>query len=136
MMEPAPARAQAGSPQPATGDNYQPAFDPRRETQWWLMWRRFRQNRLSVFGLIVIGLFYLTMVCFPGFIAPYYHDRKFDDYVFAPPSKIRFVDEEGNFHWRPFIYGRKRSEERRVGKECGYGWVRGRPEGNACCDRS
>ncbi len=47
------------------------------------------------------------MVCFPGFIAPYYHDRKFDDYVFAPPSKIRFVDEEGNFHWRPFIYGRK-----------------------------
>ncbi|HLS90818.1 MAG TPA: ABC transporter permease [Limnochordia bacterium] len=72
-----------------------------------MMWRRFRQNRLSVFGLIVIGLFYLTMVCFPGFIAPYYHDRKFDDYVFAPPSKIRFVDEEGNFHWRPFIYGRK-----------------------------
>lgn len=70
------------------------------------MWRRFSQNRLSVAGLVVVALLYITMVAFPGFIAPYYHDHKFDDYVFSPPTKIRFVDQEGNFSWRPFIYGR------------------------------
>jgi len=82
------------------------ALLPERESQWHLMWRRFCKNRLSVAGLIVVALFYLTMVCFSGFIAPYYHDRKFDDFVFTPPTKIRFIDSEGKFHWRPFIYGR------------------------------
>ena len=90
-----------------TGDGLEGAFDPRQESQWRLMWQRFRQNRLSVAGLIIAGLLYVTMVFFTGFIAPYYHDHKFDDYVFSPPTKLRFVDDDGNFHWRPFIYGRK-----------------------------
>ena len=97
--------AQPG-PLPAR-DGLQGAFDPRQESQWRLMWQRFRQNRLSVAGLIVVGVLYVTMVFFTGFIAPYYHDHKFDDYVFSPPTKLRFVDEDGDFHWRPFIYGRK-----------------------------
>lgn len=100
----APAAASAAAP---PGDGLQGALNPQRETQLYLMWRRFRQNRLSVAGLVVIVVLYLVMVCFTGFFAPYYHDRKFDDYVFSPPTKLRFVDEEGNFHWRPFIYGRK-----------------------------
>lgn len=27
------------------------------------------------------------------------------DRFFAPPTRIRFVDRQGEFHWRPFVYG-------------------------------
>lgn len=72
-----------------------------------LAWNRFKKHRLAVAGGVVVILLYLFMVVLTGFIAPYNHTRKFDDYVHASPTKIRFVDSEGRFHWRPFIYGRR-----------------------------
>ncbi len=27
------------------------------------------------------------------------------DRFFAPPTKVRFIDRQGRFHWRPFVYG-------------------------------
>ena len=29
------------------------------------------------------------------------------EYRHAPRTRIRFVDQEGRFHWRPFVYGLK-----------------------------
>lgn len=71
-----------------------------------LAWNRFRRHRLAVVGGIIVACLYLFMVVLTGFIAPYDHNRKFDDYVNAEPTKVRFVDSEGRLHWRPFIYGR------------------------------
>jgi peptide/nickel transport system permease protein len=37
-------------------------------------------------------------------LAPYGLDRQYRDFAYAPPTKIRFVDASGRFHWRPFVH--------------------------------
>lgn len=69
-----------------------------------LMWRRFLRNRLAVGGGIVLILFYL-MIILAEFLAPYDHLAIQEDYVRVPPQWPRFVDQEGKFHLRPFVYG-------------------------------
>lgn len=58
-------------------------------SQGQLMVRRFMQSKLSVFGGIVIILFYIVVV-FAEFFAPYSHDEQYTDTVWAPPTKLRF----------------------------------------------
>jgi len=68
-----------------------------------LMWWKFRKHRMAVISGIVILLLYVVALV-PEFLAPFDpsdHDAK---YIFAPPQPIRFVDESGTFHLRPFIY--------------------------------
>jgi peptide/nickel transport system permease protein len=73
------------------------------QTQWRLMWRQFTRHKVARFSLYVLIVFYVIGVVLPGFVAPYSpHDRGSDTYL--PPQKIRFVDEDGNFSWRPFVY--------------------------------
>ncbi len=44
------------------------------------------------------------MALFAEFFAPYsLHDLSLDN-TFIPPQRVRFIDEQGNFHWRPFTY--------------------------------
>jgi len=72
-------------------------------SQWQLMRWRFRKHKLAMASLVVLGLLY-TMAIFADFVAPYdgsLHDRK---YMFVPPQPLRWVDKEGRFHWRPFVY--------------------------------
>ena len=38
------------------------------------------------------------------FVAPYDFARQHRTLPFAPPSPVHFVDPEGVFHWRPFVY--------------------------------
>lgn len=76
-------------------------------TQGQLMWRRFLRNRLAVAGSIVLILMYITMVIAPGFFSTYDFTEQRADYIFAPPQIPRFFDEEGRFHFRPFVYGLK-----------------------------
>jgi peptide/nickel transport system permease protein len=45
------------------------------------------------------------MVLFGGFFAPYAPDRQNRNFPFAPPMRLRFIDAEGSFHLRPFVYG-------------------------------
>lgn len=74
-------------------------------TQWQLMWRKFVQHRLAVFGLVVLTLFY-TVAAFAEMIAPHDPYRRNTRYIHVPPQKIHFVDESG-FSLRPFVYGLK-----------------------------
>ncbi|MGI6567663.1 MAG: ABC transporter permease [Firmicutes bacterium] len=74
-------------------------------TQWQLTWRRFLRNRLAVAGGIILIIFYVVMVIFPGFFSPYSHVVQREDFMSAPPQLPRWVDENGTFHWRPFVYG-------------------------------
>ncbi|MEM7535032.1 MAG: ABC transporter permease [Chloroflexota bacterium] len=69
-----------------------------------LMWRRFLRNRLAVGGAIVL-IFIYTLVLFADFFAPYEHVISNEDFVTRPPQLLRFVDSEGNFSLRPFVYG-------------------------------
>ncbi|MFW6007250.1 MAG: ABC transporter permease [Halanaerobiales bacterium] len=73
-------------------------------TQTQLIWRQFKKHKLAITGLVILAIMYFICVIFPGFFAPYKKFQNFDD-TYVPPNKIRFIDQEGNFHFRPFVYG-------------------------------
>ncbi|MDQ3398713.1 MAG: ABC transporter permease [Deinococcota bacterium] len=82
--------------------------DERPETYGALVWRRFKQSKIGLIGGLVIFVLYLVCFVFPEFFAPYpveYSDRV---YLSGPPQVPRFVDAEGNFQLRPFVYGFER----------------------------
>ena len=41
---------------------------------------------------------------FGGFLAPNSALKQNRELAWAPPTKLRFIDAEGRFHWRPFVY--------------------------------
>ncbi len=73
------------------------------QTQWRLVLRRFRKHRLALFSFYVLVFFYVIGVGIPGFVAPYASDTAFDN-TYQPPQGIHFVDADGHFHLRPFVY--------------------------------
>ncbi len=73
-------------------------------SQWQLIWRRFLRSRMAVIGAVIVGLFYLVAVL-GEFIAPYDLSTRFTDAIYAPPMLPRFVDVDGNWSARPFVYG-------------------------------
>lgn len=68
-----------------------------------LMWLRFKRNRLALIGSVVLVFMYLAAV-FAGFIGPYGLRETHEKFPASPPLLPRFVDEEGNFSFRPFVY--------------------------------
>jgi peptide/nickel transport system permease protein len=71
-------------------------------SQWQLAWRRFRRHKVGWVGGIIVGLFVLVLI-FADFLIPYPHTQQFRQHTYAPPTNIRFFDEEGNFT-RPYVY--------------------------------
>jgi peptide/nickel transport system permease protein len=53
---------------------------------------------------VILLTFYISFVFIPEFISPYALQHS-SDYAEAGPTPIHFVDAEGNFHARPFVYG-------------------------------
>ncbi len=76
-------------------------------TQGQLMLMKFKQNRLAIINGVIILIFYLVFVLFPGFFSTNPYTRLHEDYIYAPPQIPRFIDSQGRFHLRPFIYGFK-----------------------------
>ncbi|MBT3375737.1 MAG: ABC transporter permease [Lentisphaerae bacterium] len=74
-----------------------------RATQWQLIWWKFSANKLAMLGLLFLGLAYLTVLV-AEFAAPSDPRRRNAKRILAPPTRIRFTDEAGTFHLRPFIY--------------------------------
>src|SRR5581483_3340358 len=54
-------------------------------------------------GLALLVVFYLFSLL-GGFIAPYNFRAQSRQTPFVPPVRIHFIDEQGGFHLRPFIY--------------------------------
>jgi peptide/nickel transport system permease protein len=75
-------------------------------SQLQLMWWKFRKHRLAVISGVLILLMY-TVALIPEFLAPHDPNAYDSGYIFAPPQPIRFVDESGQFHLRPFVYALK-----------------------------
>jgi len=71
-------------------------------SQYQLMWRKFRKHKLAIVGGIILFVFYLGAIL-SEFVSPYGISERYTDYLYAPPQRIRFFDEEG-FHLRPFVY--------------------------------
>ncbi len=78
-------------------------------SQWQLMWRKFKKHKLAILGGTVLIIFYLMAIFCESFSTSdiYKRNRK---YIYAPPQRIHFLDEEG-FHFRPFVYGLKKTVE-------------------------
>ena len=68
-----------------------------------LMWLRFKRNRLALIGSVVLILMYLAAI-FAGFIGPYGLRETHEKFPASAPLLPRFVDDEGNFGFRPFVY--------------------------------
>jgi peptide/nickel transport system permease protein len=74
------------------------------QSYWSLVWWKFKRNRVAVVGGIILLTFYFSFVFIPEFLSPYKLDDS-SDYTEAGPTRIHFVDQEGKFQSRPFIYG-------------------------------
>ena len=70
---------------------------------WQLMWWQFRRHRVAVAATVFLALAYLIAI-FAEFVSPYTPTTR-TDYFFVPPQTVRFIDDGGNFHLRPFVYG-------------------------------
>jgi peptide/nickel transport system permease protein len=69
-----------------------------------LVWWKFKRNRASLVGGILLVTMYVSFVLIPEFLAPYALEST-SKHVEAPPTRLHFVDAEGNFSLRPFVYG-------------------------------
>ena len=76
-----------------------------KETQWYLFKRKFSSHKLAVASLWILLFMLVTCVIFPEFFAPYSPSRVFENNNLKP-TRLRFIDSEGKFHLRPFVYGR------------------------------
>lgn len=70
-----------------------------------MMWRRFRRHKVGMAGLIFFSIM-LLFIIFAEFTAPY-GENETSEFSYAPPQLPRFIDENGRFHVRPFVYGQE-----------------------------
>jgi peptide/nickel transport system permease protein len=73
-------------------------------SQWTLMWIRFKKHKLAYVSLFVVIIVYLGSATVE-LIAPNNPRDTHREFLFAPPQWPRFVDSEGTFSLRPFVYG-------------------------------
>ena len=70
-----------------------------------LIWRRFRRHRVAVISMAILCVMYFLAFTHE-FWSPYRPVTQHQGFVNTPPSRVHFVDSEGN--WRgPFVYGLK-----------------------------
>ncbi len=68
-----------------------------------LAWRQLRKHRIALIGGGILIVLYTTML-FGDFIAPYSLDYTDRTRFYHPPTVPRFVDLQGRWHLRPFVY--------------------------------
>jgi peptide/nickel transport system permease protein len=79
-----------------------------RESQFSLMWRRFRRHQLAVVSLWIVVIFYL-IAAFAEFIAPTDPSAYSARYTYAPPQGLQFIvtAEDGSWRFQPHVNGYK-----------------------------
>jgi peptide/nickel transport system permease protein len=68
-----------------------------------LIWRKFRRHRVAVFSFYLLLVLY-ALAILAEFFSPYGAFERHRGYLFAPPIKLHFIDQERRFHLRPFVY--------------------------------
>lgn len=77
--------------------------EERHESYFELVWRRFRKSKAAIAGGLMIIILSIVAL-FADFFSPNTLNKINLQAAFTPPSNIRFIDEAGVFHWRPFVY--------------------------------
>jgi peptide/nickel transport system permease protein len=73
------------------------------ETYFQLVWRRFRRSKAAIVGGLMV-LMLIILALFAEFFSPTSLYEINLNSAFMPPQRVHFIDAEGNFHWRPFVY--------------------------------
>ena len=76
------------------------------QTQWQLMWHKFRKHKLAMFGLILLIILY-TLGIFCEFFETQDIYTRSTNSISQAPTAIHFIDEEGDFSIQPFVYGKR-----------------------------
>ncbi len=63
-----------------------------------LIKKKFFRNKLAVAGGIVLIILYLSLVIFPDFFATNHYRDQDDQFMFGPPQRPRFIDQDGSIH--------------------------------------
>lgn len=79
-------------------------------SQWQLMGRKLRKHKLATASLVFLGLCYFVAI-FAEFFTPHDYTRRYPEYIHTPPQRVRFIDSEGRFHLRPFVYRFEQSRD-------------------------
>ncbi|TFE27801.1 ABC transporter permease [Cohnella luojiensis] len=79
------------------------SLDANYSSQWRLIYLRFKKHKLARISMVILGALY-AIALFAQFLAPYGLESYDSKYVNAPPMMLRFVDADGKFHIRPFVY--------------------------------
>jgi len=73
-------------------------------SQWQLIWRKFKKHKVALGASVIIIIMYLFVI-FAEIIAPFSPHERNAKLPFAPPQRMRFIDDQGKFHIVPFVYG-------------------------------
>jgi peptide/nickel transport system permease protein len=68
-----------------------------------VFWRQMRKSPLAIVGGVVLAVFYL-LALFAPFVAPYSQEEMDRERFFHPPQDVRWIEANGSFHLRPFVY--------------------------------
>src|SRR5688572_11623756 len=79
----------------------EPAYEILSQRQ--LIWRKFKRHRVAYICLYILIALYIVSI-FAEFFAPYGAFQRHGNYLLAPPTPIHFVDENGVFYLRPFVF--------------------------------
>ena len=72
-------------------------------SSWTLMARKFKKHKLAIAGAIVLCVFYLVGAIGPDFFSTSHAFKRYGDFTFAPPQRIRLL-HHGQLRG-PFVYG-------------------------------
>lgn len=78
-------------------------YEEEHEGYFQLVWRRFRRSPVSIVGALMVLMLALLAI-FADFFSPTSISEVDLQAAFTPPQKIHFIDDEGHFHLRPFVY--------------------------------
>src|ERR1051326_3255817 len=63
-----------------------------RAPPWQLMWWRLRRHRVAVIsGAFLLAMYVVILFC--EFLAPYGLDSRHTDFIYAPPQRVRILDQ-------------------------------------------
>ncbi|HAA86533.1 MAG TPA: ABC transporter permease [Kosmotogaceae bacterium] len=77
-------------------------FEVKYMNRFQLAWRVLRRHKLGMVSLVVLIILYAIAI-FADFLSPLDPYQMEQQYSYAPPSTIRWRDEDGNLTW-PYIY--------------------------------
>ena len=75
----------------------------RYESYFQLVWKRFRKSKPAIIGGLMI-LILIMLAAFADFFCPADLEKTDLQLTNMPPQRVRFIDAEGKFHLRPFVY--------------------------------